>query len=60
MKKGRVVLVLSVGAGLALLVLANAHLVYVAFASQPQCVQHIKQGEGDARRSAYSAAQSGC
>ena len=60
MKKDRVVLILSVGAGLALLVLANAHLLYVAFASQPRCVQHIKQGEGNSGRGAYSAAQSGC
>ena len=60
MTGGRLILFLGIGAGLALLGLANAHLVYVAFASQPKCMAHIKQGEGDARRGAYSAAQSGC
>lgn len=25
---------------------ANAHLAYVAFASQPNCVAHTKLGEG--------------
>ena len=60
MTGGRWVVFLGIGAGLALLGLANAHLVYVAFASQPQCMAHIKLGEGDARRGAFSAAQSGC
>ncbi len=31
-----------VGLGLALLIGANAHLVYVAFASRPDCVPHAK------------------
>ena len=29
----------------ALVLGANAHLAYVAFASQPQCVAHTKLGE---------------
>jgi len=43
--------------GLLLVAGANAHLVYVAFQSQPDCVEHLKaadQGNG------YQAAQSAC
>lgn len=39
------------------LLAANAHLVYVAFASQPDCVTHLK-GEGD--HGTYRAAKSAC
>jgi hypothetical protein len=36
---------------------ANAHLVYVAFDSQPACVEHVKApGSGQG----YSAAKSAC
>jgi len=47
-------------AGLVVLVLAaNAHLVYVAVTSQPDCVAHLKQG--DARHSdSFRAAKSAC
>ena len=47
-------------AGLVVLVLAaNAHLLYVAVTSQPDCVAHLKQG--DARQSdAFRAAKSAC
>jgi len=48
---------LLVPAGLLLLVAANAHLVYVAVSSQPDCVPHLKDpGEGGA----YRAARSSC
>ena len=37
---------------------ANAHLFYVAFSSQPDCVDHLKApGEGPGT---YRAAQSDC
>ncbi|MCR6670573.1 hypothetical protein [Devosia ginsengisoli] len=39
------------------LLAANAHLVYVAFSSQPDCVAHLK-GEGD--HGTYRAAKSAC
>lgn len=42
----------------ALLVAANAHLVYVAVASQPDCVAHSKAKTGDG--AAYRAARSSC
>lgn len=40
------------------LVGANAHLVYVALRSQPECVPHAKAADGSG--SAYSAAKSAC
>lgn len=43
--------------GCAVFILANAHLVYVSFASQPECVAHLKAGQtGDG----YRAARSSC
>ena len=49
---------LTVGAGLALIVAANWHLVYVATASQPDCVPHLRQSDGSADR--FRAAVSSC
>lgn len=37
---------------------ANAHLFYVAFSSQPDCVQHLKVPDGTP--GTYRAAQSSC
>ena len=48
---------LLVPAGLLLFAGANAHLVYVAFQSQPDCVAHFKD-TGD--NGAYRAAKSAC
>lgn len=36
---------LAAGVFVALVLGANAHLAYVAFASQPNCVAHTKLGE---------------
>ena len=47
-------------AAAAVFVAANAHLIYVATMSQPECVAHLKQGEGDAAREQFSAARSSC
>ena len=51
---------LLIASGLALVLAANAHLVYVATTSQPACVAHLRQGDGDAGRGRFSAAQSSC
>ena len=48
---------LLVPAGLLLFAGANAHLVYVAFQSQPDCVDHLKAA-GDS--AGYRAAKSAC
>ena len=39
------------------LLAANAHLVYVAFSSQPDCVAHLK---GAGEQGTYRAAKSAC
>ena len=49
-----------IGAGLLLLLIANAHLVYTAVVSQPDCVAHIRQGEGASKDGRFSAARSSC
>lgn len=48
---------LLVPAGLLLFMGANAHLVYVAFQSQPDCVTHVKD---TADSGGYRAAKSAC
>lgn len=54
---GRLLLGLAVLAGLLVLAGANAHLVYVAATSQPDCVTHVKQPGADGL---YRAAKSSC
>ena len=51
---------LIVAAGLLLVIGANAHLVYVAVTSQPDCVAHVRPGDGDAQDGSFGAAQSAC
>ena len=51
---------LGVAVGLAVLGAANWHLVYIATASQPDCVAHLRSGAGDGARGLYSAAKSSC
>jgi len=47
-----------IGLGIvAILILANAHLVYVAFTSQPDCISHLKSPDGSTQ---FSAAKSSC
>jgi hypothetical protein len=50
---------LLVAGGLLLVAGANAHLVYVAVTSQPDCVQHVRSGS-DARPGQFSVAKSAC
>jgi len=51
---------LVVAAGLMALIGANAHLVYVAVTSQPDCVSHIKPGQDGAPSGTFRAAKSSC
>jgi anti-sigma-K factor RskA len=44
----------------AVVLAANAHLIYVATRSQPACVAHVRQGDAAAERGQYAAAQSSC
>ncbi len=45
------------GAAVALFIAANAHLVYVALATQPDCVPHAKSPGKDG---SFRAARSAC
>ena len=56
--KSRTIIGLLVLAGLLLLAGANAHLVYIAVTSQPDCVDHVRQGE--AGNGTFRAAKSAC
>lgn len=56
--RGRTIAIAAVCAVAALLALANAHLVYVATVSQPDCVAHLK-GVSKAPGS-YRAARPAC
>lgn len=58
----RLVSALIVAGGVLLFAGANAHLVYVALASQPECVPHEKTRDGKAGGTAatYRAARSAC
>lgn len=47
-----------VAAAVAIFVGANAHLVYVAFVSQPDCVPHLK--EAGREDGAFRAADAAC
>jgi hypothetical protein len=57
--KTRSLVWLTVGIGLFVLVAANTHLLYVAVSSQPECVVHLRHGEGNGKTS-FSAATSSC
>ncbi len=47
-----------VASALAVVIIANVHLVYVAVASQPDCVGHLKDASG--QPGSYRAARSSC
>lgn len=54
----RTIVGLLVLAAVLLLIGANAHFVYVAMTSQPDCVDHLRPGE--AGSGAFRAAKSAC
>lgn len=51
---------LLIGFGVILFVAANAHLLYVAMTSQPDCVDHVRGGQANDRSAGFSAAKSSC
>lgn len=53
----KLISLLIVGISIAVMIGANAHLVYVAVTSQTACVPHAKSAGGDG---AYRAAKSAC
>ena len=58
MNSVRLLTVLAISAAVAVFVGANVHLVYVALASQPDCVAHVKPGTSGP--GTFSAAKSAC
>lgn len=56
-RRRRLWIVLAVAAGIIGVTAANAHLVYVAFTSQPDCVEH---GKSPGHDGTYRAAKSAC
>jgi hypothetical protein len=58
--KTKAVLWVTIGAALLLMLIANSHLVYMAIMSQPECVAHVRQGEGAPKEGKFSAAKSSC
>ena len=57
-RKIHIWILLSVAA--AVVLAANAHLVYIAITSQPPCVAHVKPGETGKPGEPFSAAKSSC
>ncbi len=54
----RLGIIIGIAAAVTLLLLANAHLVYVAMTSQPDCVAHLKTfGEASGQ---FRAARPSC
>ena len=51
---------LLVLAGVLLIAGANAHLLYVALTSQPDCVAHVRQGDSPAKPGQFAVAKSAC
>ena len=60
LRPARLAIRIAIALGLLVVAAANWHLVHVAMTSQPDCVAHVRIGEGDGRRGLYSAAQSSC
>jgi hypothetical protein len=58
--KAKPLLWIMIGAGLLLVLIANSHLVYMATVSQPECVAHLRHGEGAPGQGKFSAASSSC
>lgn len=54
------IIALAISGALLLVLGANAHLAYVAFKSQPDCIPHAKVGESAPGKGIFSAAKSAC
>lgn len=57
-RRPRLLIWFLVVSAVALVVLANAHLVYLAFVSQPDCIGHLK--DASRQPGIYRAAKSAC
>lgn len=57
---GRSWLLLGIGLGLALVLGANAHLLYVSLASAPGCAEDTRRIGADGEARVLQAAKGGC
>jgi len=58
--RGAVLAFALAAAGLAVVLAANAHLLYSALRSQPACVPHIREAGSGPPGAAYRPAESSC
>ncbi|WP_438752313.1 hypothetical protein [Pararhizobium sp. O133] len=58
--RGGLVMITLLGAAMVIFFVANAHLLYVAMQSQPDCVPHAKPSGEAAPGIEYGAAKSAC
>ncbi|RTL76120.1 MAG: hypothetical protein EKK36_05405 [Bradyrhizobiaceae bacterium] len=59
-RRGRLTMWVIAAAIILVFAVANWHFVYVAVTSQPDCVSHLRLGNGNAAQGNFSAAQSSC
>jgi len=59
-RRGRLTMWVIATAIILIFAAANWHFVYVAVTSQPDCVSHLRLGNGNASHGSFSAAQSSC
>lgn len=56
----RVLAIAVVAGGLAVVFAANAHLLYLAFKTRPDCVAHIREAGSGPPGARYAPARSSC
>jgi hypothetical protein len=57
-RRSRLPIYLMITAAVLVFAGANAHLLFAAFSSQPDCIDHLKVGHG--QQGAFRAASSAC
>jgi len=57
-RAGRVLIYLAVVVATLVVIGANAHLLFAAITSQPDCIDHLQVGHG--QQGAFGAANSAC
>ncbi|HWK67859.1 MAG TPA: hypothetical protein VNZ94_14005 [Xanthobacteraceae bacterium] len=60
LSRQRLFALVLVGLALAVVMLANAHLLYVATSSQPECMPHAQAGGATSPVTPFSAAKPSC
>ena len=58
--RGKALAITLVAAGVATIMAANAHFLYVAIMSQPECISHSKEPRSAIPGGLYQAAKPAC